>query len=293
MSSPNLVNGYHVHKKESRNGKMLGLGKKNQKILIDWTNSDRGHEVSRSADVIGRLMEQLIAERIMLFLHHKGYSSSGTMLLENSDGQIVLDMPQDWPGTERSIRVDFNGPEGLRYYFYGDVSRASGDTIVLPLPREVFRMQLRHFFRVELPSGSVVCFHHKKNSYENLAVRDMSAGGMKITSKERLDFEKFDLISKIVLLIPSSSLQPAKPRSLVERQKMAAQQKERDAQQAELPRRLEVKSAKLVHISFDTQQKVYGYGVQFRLDPRDQERLQQFVRTRELEMLRLGVTKGG
>jgi len=270
---------------------MLGLGKKNQKNLIDWTTSDRGHEVSRSPEVIGRLMDHLMAERIMLFLHHQGYSSSGTMLLENSDGHIVLDMPQDWPGTERSIRVDFNGPEGLRYYFYGDVGAASKDTIVLPLPKEVFRMQLRHFFRVELPSGSVVSFLHKKNNYENLSVRDMSAGGMKITSKERLDFEKFDLISKIVIIIPAPSLQPAKPRSLVERQKMAVQQKKGEAQQAAPPRRLDVKSAKLVHISFDTLQKVYGYGVQFRLDSRDQERLQKFVRTRELEMLRQGVTK--
>lgn len=239
-----------------------------------WVAGKNGYEKNCSADVIHNALTITKNKRRFVVLLHTGYQSGSTVLVEIGKDFLTIDKPVDWPGLKK-VRVVFKDEAQVWNYFAVKVLSAQEDTVKTEFPTELFRLQRRAHFRINLPNGSVAAFIKNGQEFKNMTVGNLSIGGMMFclsATEPPGDLQDRDEISGIVIKIPKDD------------KKMAAQMTEN-----ELFDFLAVSRGMIVRSFIDNDTVKYCLGVQFDLRPGEEERMQQYVRQRELESLRKGI----
>lgn len=230
-----------------------------------WQTDESGYDITKSPEIISQTLSMLKNKRMFVVIVHKGYQSGSTILVDYDHKHLMIDKPVDWPGTENIIRIVFKDGGKLWNHFTVKVKGVKNDLLYTTTPTKISRLQRRSHFRVETPRGSTVSFTHKDESYDNLELIDISAGGIQACSKEHLPLTgEYDNISNVSLYIP--------PTANIDETYLSIQ------------------TGKIVRITRNEQQHSYCYGVTFEYIQNEEELLLKYVRQRELELLRYGFT---
>ena len=228
--------------------------------LRGWVPHGSGYEMTRCRHIIVQRLRELKQRKIPIVLVHEKYQSGTTLLLGSREKLLLLDKPLDWPGTHDTIRAIHRGPDALWNHFYSKVVKTDSDTLYITVPSAYFMLQRRENYRIDLPSGSMAAFLHKNTLYSNIAIKDLSAGGMLLTTPQASPWETGDSLEEIILTLPL----------------------EGEGSYATLP----CKGAGIVRTSRDTENHYFLYAVQFLASNRESEAIIRYVRQRELELLR-------
>ncbi len=232
-----------------------------------WVSYDRGYEITQSGSIISNCLQYLLKERAPITLYNKNYQSGNTLIFAVKDNRLLIDKPRDWMGLKK-VRVIFKDSAKLWNHFVTLIVSESKDTLFAQLPTELFMLQRRAHFRVETPQGSMVTFRHEKKKCK-FKIQDVSAGGM-------LMFEKINhgiplhgkKISEILISIPTVTKGP-------------------DAKLSRI--RFSIPDGKVVRSFKNGQTEMEFFGVYFTPEPKEETRILQYVRQRELHMLRKGM----
>ena len=235
-----------------------------KKTAAGWILKDAGYELTTSTAIIQSLLGTLKKERTFITLSHKGYQSFGTILEKITGAGCVIAKPKDWAGTPPKIRVSFKNASKVAHHFYTHITSTTRNNLHLELPKKIYRLQRRSHYRVDLPTGSSATFMYngKKCKFN---IQDISSSGMLIYTK--IDEE----ISKYITKIESISVLP----SLDEDKDFS----------------LTIKKGEIIRRTYNKRHKIFFYGVHFFPTSREAETIMNFIRKRELQILRKGVKK--
>ena len=124
------------------------------------------------------ILKELKKKRGYLILQHKGYQSGPTVLVTVHNSSLAIDSPVDWPGKAKKVKVLFRDSYKVWNYFITSVISESQDTLKMAFPVEIFRMQRRANFRVQMPSICKTSFTYHEEQFDDLTVHNLSLGGM-------------------------------------------------------------------------------------------------------------------
>jgi hypothetical protein len=242
--------------------------KKDDPASAGWVEFHSGYEYTRSEATIRYTLNWLKEKRIYVTLYHKGYQSGGTVVVAVSDQRIDIDRPRDWPATHTAIRVIFRNAAKLWTHFNGEVVSAAADTLFLRFPQELFVLQRRQHFRINLPEGSTATFLYNQKKCK-LNMQDLSTGGMLLCTKSQEEMpQQNHTIKNICLTIPC--------------EEAAA-----DADNGVL--HFKIKEAEVVRTFTNSKLRLFCLGVKFAPSRTEEDRILRYIRQRELMQLRKGV----
>jgi len=154
--------------------------KKKQMAPRGWQENANGYEITKSPQFIMNMLSSLKKNRRFIILLHKGYQSGNTAIIALDAKNIDVDCPPDWPGNYHKIKVLFRDDSNVWNYFNTQIISENQDTLKLFFPTELFRMQRRAHFRVQIPGECKAEFICQGEKNTNLRVEDLSVGGMKV-----------------------------------------------------------------------------------------------------------------
>ncbi|MFO7760115.1 MAG: flagellar brake protein [Thermodesulfobacteriota bacterium] len=234
-----------------------------------WVPQEGGYEVTSSPELIKNILTQLKNDRRLLLLAQKDYQSGGTILVEFDQNQILVDKPQDFPGDQTKALIVFRDADRIRHHFQCNVVSVAGDTIYLQFPQKLVKLQRRQYYRVELPSGSIVQCRYEGQNYLFYA-KDVSAGGMLLFSNSFQGIEEpGSILEDIVLAAPASGSD--------------------DRQDGSGGESFQVGKGEVVRRFYQQESSLYYLGIRFISDDTEKKGLMAFIRQRELEILRKGI----
>jgi c-di-GMP-binding flagellar brake protein YcgR len=234
------------------------------KSTTGWISQDAGYELTASPAIIQSLLATLKKERNFITLFHEGYQSFGTMLVDVTDTECKIDKPKDWPGTHTKIRVSFKNKAKIAHHFYSRITSTTRNHLYLNLPKELYKLQRRSNYRVELPKGSFATFMYngKKCKFN---VKDISLSGMLFYTKNT------EAVSEHVKEIEAISVK-------------TPFQDDGDIS-------ITVKNGEIVRTTYNKRHKIYFHGVRYFPTGPEEEQILKFIRKRELQILRKGVSE--
>jgi c-di-GMP-binding flagellar brake protein YcgR len=244
----------------------MGFTKKHKPGNSDavWISQDAGYELTASTAIIKSLLNTLKKERNFITLFHKGYQSFGTMLVDVTDAECKIEKPKDWPGTHTKVRVSFKNKAKVVHHFYTRITSTTRNNLYLDLPKELYKLQRRSNYRVELPKGSYTTFMYngKKCKFN---VQDISLSGMLFYTKDA------EAVSEHVTQIKAISVSTP----FLNDESIS----------------LTVEKGEIVRATFNKRHNIFFYGVRyFPTDP-EEENIMKFIRKRELQILRKGISE--
>ena len=229
-----------------------------------WQAEESGYDVTKSPEIIAKTLTMLKKKRLFLVITHKGYQSGSTILVDHNERHLQLDKPVDWPATETLIRVIFKDASKLWNHFTVKVLGVKDDLLYTSRPGKISRLQRRGHFRVETPRDSIASFTYQNNTFSNLEVIDISAGGMQACTKNYLPLTgEGNAISKISISLPATT------------------------NTAETT--ITIQKGTVVRLLRNEERHTSCYGITFDYSQNEEELLLKYVRQRELEMLRSGL----
>ena len=228
-----------------------------------WLAVENGYDRANSPAIIRQVLKGLKTKRIFINISHKGYQSNNTILVGFNEQYLKLDKPLDWPGKSSLIRVDFKDESKLSHHFKVKVVSATKDTLVTTLPAEVYRLQQRQNYRVDVPRGSVVSFEHQGEKHDGLTIQNISAGGLLFSSKKPLDLDRGATLTAIRMLIPTAC-----GGGVI----------------------LKIRQGEIVRCFHDRELGVFCFGVALEPKGLEEDALVKYVRQREIEILGKGMT---
>ena len=230
-----------------------------------------GYETTQSPVIIRNTLEYLQKGRVLLNLLRKGYQSGGTILYSIKDDHILIDKPKDWPKDTTKIRVVFRNESKVWMHFMTTVRTVGKDSLRCDPPVALFMLQRRMHYRVGTPQGSrLVCSYNNEEC--TFAIKDLSAGGMLIFAKFNYGIpEAGNHLSALHIAIPCDEESCGAEDGIWQ---------------------LKLKEGDIVR-EFIQQQPLmlFSYGVRFYPDSQDEEKILRYVRQRELEVLRKGLSE--
>lgn len=233
--------------------------------LPGWQDIGAGYESSVSRDLINRAVTRLVAGHLPVFLASKGYQSGSAILIGANDKGLLIDKPRDWRPCEK-IRLIFKDEAKLTCHFDVQILGESADTLQSSLPGEIFRLQRRASYRVDVPQGCHVSFRSNDHLHTGLRVRNVSAVGMLFFSKKPVELPR-TAIQDISLSIPAKESGDS----------LAGWQQKKISQ------------GEIVRTFHDRQMGIVCYGVAFRSKRKEEDELTRYIRQRERELLLKGL----
>jgi c-di-GMP-binding flagellar brake protein YcgR len=230
---------------------------------------ESGYETTQSQSFILRVLERLRKNRTFLTLYHKGYQSGSTVLLDHGE-RLVIDRPHNWPVDLREVRVSFRDEAKLWNHFKVRVLSVDRTAVYTELPTELFQLQRRNDYRIDVPRGSRAIFVCKEQEVQTLAVDNISSGGMLIRMKGPVLFCG-DTITDIHITLPVGL--DGGP-----------------ATHAQEELTLMVGKAQVVRTFTDRGTNHIFFGIKFSPTHVEEEELHHYVRQRERELLKKGVS---
>ncbi len=229
-----------------------------------------GYETTRSPVIIRNTLEYLQKGRVLLNLLCKGYQSGGTILYEINNAHILIDKPKDWAKDTTKIRVVFRNESKVWMHFMTTVRSVGKDSLRCDPPNALFMLQRRMHYRVGTPQGSrLTCSYNNEECH--FAIKDISAGGLLIFAKFNYGIpEAGNHFNNLQITIPCDE----------------------ESCGAEDGRwQLKLKGGDIVREFIQERPlMLFSYGIRFYPDSQDEEKILRYVRQRELEVLRKGLS---
>jgi c-di-GMP-binding flagellar brake protein YcgR len=239
-------------------------------LKIGWVSMEGGYEITQSPGIIRKNLEYLKGRRIIINLVCKGYQSGSTLLFNFDEHSIFIDKPKDWTPDNSKFRVVFRNEAMVWMHFITSVTEVSADALKCTMPREIFMLQRRSHYRVLLPRESRVSFTYNNEPCE-LAVKDLSVGGILMYSQFDTEIPQHgSTLHNILLSVPCHDKIPGVADGFLS---------------------IKIDEATVVR-EFVRQQYpiLFCFGVRFSLSGAEEEKVLRYVRQRELEVLRKGIT---
>ena len=230
-----------------------------------WQDIGADYESSVSSELINQAVSRLVAEHLPVFLACKGYPSGPAILISVNDQGLLIDKPRDWRPCEK-IRLIFKDEARLTNHFDVRILTESADTLQSSPPGEIFRLQRRASYRVDVPHGCQVSFRSNDNLHTGLTVKNVSAVGMLFFSKKPMELPR-TAIQDIALSIPAR-----------ERGDILAGWQQKKISQGDV-----------VRTFHDRQMGIVCYGVAFRSKRKEEDEMTRYIRQRERELLLKGL----
>lgn len=230
---------------------------------------ESGYETNNSATVIKATLSHIKKTRIFVALLQKDYQSGNTIIISFDSNHLIIDKPRDWPNHLTWIRVVFKDDFKLWHHFTVKIVKASEDTLKTTFPTELFRLQRRAHFRIPVPTKSKASFTLSDTPYDDEALVDISVGGMKIF------LENQDHLLKEKTGISINNIE------------IKFSQNQDEDKEKNLP--LTIRKGEVVRETFNKELNFLEIGVQFSPAIPEEKSLLQYVRQRELEILRKGI----
>ncbi len=239
-------------------------------LKIGWVSMEGGYEVTQSPGIIRKNLEFLKKGRVIINLVCKGYQSGSTLLFDFDEQFISIDKPKDWTPDNNKFRVVYRNDAMVWMHFVTIVRESTDDALKCAIPRELFMLQRRSHYRVLVPSDSRVSFFYNDEPCE-FAVKDLSVGGILMYSKFDSEIPRYgNDLKNLLLSVPCHDQIPG-----VENGTLTVK-----IDEAEVMR------------EFVRQQHpmLFCFGVRFKLRGTEEEKVLRYVRQRELEVLRKGIS---
>ncbi len=239
-------------------------------LKIGWVSMEGGYEITQSPGIIRKNLEYLKKRRVIINIVCKGYQSGSTLLFDFDEHFISIDKPKDWTPDNNKFRVVFRNEAMVWMHFVTMVTEVTADALKCAVPQELFMLQRRSHYRVLLPQESRVSFTYNDEPCE-LAVKDLSVGGILMYSKFDTEIPQHgSSLKNILLSVPCYDQIPGVEDGFLT---------------------IEIDEAEVVR-EFVRQQHpmLFCFGVRFHLGGIEEEKVLRYVRQRELEVLRKGIT---
>ena len=230
-----------------------------------WQTCGADYESSVSSELIHRAVTRLVNGHLSIFLTSKGYQSGPAILIDANAQGLLIDKPRDWRSCQK-VRLHFKDEARLTNHFDVRILAESADTLQSSLPGEIFRLQRRASYRVDVPHGCHVSFLSNNNLHTGLTVKNISALGMLFFSKKPMALPR-TAIQDITLSLPVG-----------EGEDILAGRQQKKVSQGEV-----------VRTFFDRQLGIVHYGVAFRSKRKEEDALTRYIRQRERELLLKGL----
>jgi hypothetical protein len=242
--------------------------KKNDPASFGWVAHHAGYDYTRSGHIISNTLNWLQEKRIFVSLLHKGYQSGATIIIEANHEKVVVDKPKDWPATHTSFWVIFRNAAKLWNHFNVELLSSSASSLVVKLPEELFILQRRQHYRINLPAGSMATFLYNQKKCK-LNMQDLSAGGMLLCSKNPKDLpQQHHTIRNIIITLPSDDAAAGAENGIL---------------------RFKIKEGEIIRAFANSKLRLFYLGVQFSPSRPEEERIMKYIRQRELAQLRKGI----
>ena len=239
-------------------------------LLSGWVSEESGRSRTRSRDIIAWALDRLKKKRTLITLYHKDYESGSTVLVD-FDKQLLIDKPPNWPGNISSINVRYKDGEKLWNFFHVAVRSSDKDFVYAELPGELVQLQRRDNYRVDVPGGSRIDFSHAGKAYTVKYIENISAGGILIRMKGAV----------------------LKPGDELENGGITLPQGQGKADDDAQPLIISLKKAEVVRAFRYTDHIHVCFGISFFLSSVEEDKLHQYIRRRELEILQKGISMKG
>ncbi len=178
-------------------------------------------------------------------------------MIDQGPRGLVFDKPPRWQPVSRKLRVVFRDSSNIWHHFESHFLGQDEKGLRLAYPELLFRLERRQFYRIETPAKSQALYHYKGKEGRG-RIKDLSLGGMALTGYS-LEVPLREFMEEITLELWLNETTPYPPISLAK---------------AEVVRLVETQELKLM-------------GVKFHLTLREEEVLLQYIRKREVELLKL------
>ncbi|MBU0674937.1 MAG: PilZ domain-containing protein [Proteobacteria bacterium] len=201
-----------------------------------------------------------------LFLNLTGdyYLSGQTILTDFDQKNLMFDKPLDWPEALTSSQVYFKDRLMIWSFFEVNIVCTTPDTLYTTVPTRLYRLQRRQYFRISPPLGSKASFQLEDQSFNSLAVNDLSAGGMLVsTNSPETPLADSVVLDEIKITIP----QPVRGKT----------------SETVLPI---ITQGKVVRSFQDPKTNRRYFGICFQNSPEIRDEISRYVIQREQELLR-------
>ncbi|MBU0484246.1 MAG: hypothetical protein KKB30_07005 [Proteobacteria bacterium] len=235
-------------------------------INSGWVPDEIGYQRTSSLAIIKLVLTKLQSDRRFITLVQKGYQSGNSILVDFDQTRLMIDKPVDWPEGSTKAMVVYRDDARLWNHFRVRVTATTHDTIYTDFPRELYQLQRRDHYRVDLPRTSIISFVHKNNLHQGFCVQDLSASGILIYRKKKDLLAVNDVISQITIKIPADEPQIGDPEA-----------------EGTI---IKVSKAEVVRTFRNPRVHVFFFGIKFMLANKEEEIMLRYVRQRELELLR-------
>ena len=230
-----------------------------------WQDIGADYESSTSSELIDQAITRIVTKHLPIFLASNGYQSGPAILLATNDQGLLLDKPRDWRPSEK-VRLIFKDETRLTNHFDVRILTESADTLQSSPPGEIFRLQRRSSYRVEVPRGCHVSFRSNNKLHIGMTVKNVSALGMLFSSQKPVELPHTG-IQDIALSIPARESGDI----------LAGWQQKK------------VSQGEIVRTFHDRQLGIVYYGVAFRSKRKEEDELTRYIRQRERELLFKGL----
>jgi c-di-GMP-binding flagellar brake protein YcgR len=243
----------------------FGKKKKNKADRPMWVPAAEGVETTASRQLIENRLSFLETKRTALVMAQKGRESSPTILLGSTGKYLLIDAPADWKLRNLAVRIQFKDNDHLDCYFDTRIVYAKDEIIYAKIPGHLCRLQRRAHFRVEVPGGSEAVYAGPSAGGGRLIVRNVSAGGMLCGSSRPLACGT--VLKDIDLLLNLASSEDGWKTS-----------------------RITIPQGLVVRTFDDRDSRQYCCGIAFACGGSEEGSLTAFIRQRELELTKTGVS---
>jgi len=236
-----------------------------------WTPEENGHEKTNSPELIRRILLRTMKRRRFLNLLSGEYQSGATVFVSIDSTMLTIDKPMVWPGLKK-VRIVFKDDAKVWNYITVSVIGEGKDTVKTKFPTELFRLQRRAHFRVEIPVGNTVSFSTDNGELvEDVAICNIGSGGMMLcfANDHFPDIKEQDVLSEIEMSL-----------------ELPARTGDSGPKETEL---LYVAKGVCVRAFIDESTRKNCLGVKFKPGTAEEMKLTQFIRLLELDELRKGV----
>ncbi len=242
-------------------------GRETNGALNGWVPDEIGYQRTASMAIISNILKNLIDKRRFLNLRQKdGYQSGNTIIFNFDCRQLAIDKPVDWPGNDLPITIVFRDDQMLLNHCTVQIRATTSDTLFTEFPTELYQLQRRSHYRVDVPRASRVTLTRKSETIPGFFLSDISANGILISRKGEIILKKDDPVKNITLIIPPDEPPVGDP--------------------DDDDTIIFIKKGQATRIFINKRLRLCHAGIRLFVEGKEEETLLRYVRRRELELLR-------
>lgn len=123
---------------------------------------------------------------------------------------LIIDRVEGFESTlsgfpNREVSLEFMTPGGVPCRFRTKIIECRPNEILAGLPKEIYRIQKRQYFRIKASPGTEITFRIGTSEEENGEVKDLCEGGVAFFTEKDLKLRIGDLLNDILINIPEGN----------------------------------------------------------------------------------------